>query len=91
MNEHWNEAEEERCLEEVRKTIQSKGHWGDCGAIVVEPISSIKNQMATPRFFKSLRKLAQEHMISFIVDETKTGLGATGKNWGYEHWFLHDD
>jgi len=23
-----------------------------------------------------------------IVDETKTGMGATGKNWGHEHWYL---
>ena len=28
--------------------------------------------------------------ISFIVDETKTGMGATGKKWGHEHWYLHD-
>jgi len=27
--------------------------------------------------------------IPFIVDETKTGLGITGKMWGHEHWYLH--
>merc|ERR1711988_665874 len=25
-----------------------------------------------------------------IVDETKTGMGASGKNWAHEHWFLND-
>lgn len=59
--------------------------------MIVEPISSIGSQMATPRFFKKLRKLAQDNGIYFIVDETQTGLGSTGKNWGYEHWYLHDD
>ena len=25
-----------------------------------------------------------------IVDETKTGMGASGKNWGHQYWYLHD-
>ena len=56
------------------------------GAIIVEPISSIANQMATPSFFKDLRVMAKNEGIPFIVDETKTGLGSTGKYWGHEHW-----
>lgn len=38
-----------------------------------------------------LRKVAQHHDIPFIVDETKTGMGASGKNWAHEHWFLNSD
>jgi len=26
--------------------------------------------------------------IPFIVDETKTGMGASGKNWAHEYWYL---
>lgn len=89
--EHQNNAEEDRCLQEVENIIKSNGQWGSVGAIIVEPISSIRNQLATPRFFRQLRKLAKNHGIPFIVDETKTGVGATGKKWAHEHWYLHDD
>lgn len=90
-NEHYNIAEEDRCLQEVERIIHSKGSWGSVGAIIVEPISTINNQIATPRFYRGLRKLALNHGLPFIVDETKTGIGASGKNWAYEYWYLHDD
>ncbi len=57
----------------------------------MEPISSINNLFATPNFFRKLRHLAKDHGIPFIVDETKTGVGATGKNWAHDYWYLHDD
>jgi 4-aminobutyrate aminotransferase-like enzyme len=44
--------------------------------------------MPTPKYFRHLRDLASEFGIPFIVDETRTGLGKTGKFWAYEHWFL---
>jgi 4-aminobutyrate aminotransferase-like enzyme len=47
--------------------------------------------MATPRFFKGLRRLAANHGIPFIVDETKSGMGQTGKNWGHDHWWLSEE
>jgi len=45
---------------------------------------------ATPSFYKKLRLLAKTEGIPFIVDETKTGMGQTGKMWGHEHWYLND-
>jgi 4-aminobutyrate aminotransferase / (S)-3-amino-2-methylpropionate transaminase len=44
--------------------------------------------MATPYFYRQLRKISKENNIPFIVDETKTGLGSTGKMWALEHWNL---
>jgi 4-aminobutyrate aminotransferase/(S)-3-amino-2-methylpropionate transaminase len=44
--------------------------------------------MPTPKYFRHLRDLASEFGIPFIIDETRTGLGKTGKFWAYEHWFL---
>ena len=35
--------------------------------------------------------MAKDEGIPFVVDETKTGLGASGKNWAHEYWYLHDD
>jgi len=90
--EHENNAEEQRCLEGVRQTIeQRKAESKDVAAIIIEPISSYKNARATPGFYKGLRKLAKEHGIPFIVDETKTGVGATGKMWGQDHWYLNEN
>ena len=44
----------------------------------------------TPAFFKSLRRLAKTEGIPFIVDETKTGMGQTGKMWAHSHWNLQE-
>lgn len=46
--------------------------------------------MATPYYYKRLRTIAKENEIPFVVDETKTGVGITGKMWGHEHWNLQD-
>ena len=35
--------------------------------------------------------MAKNEGIPFIVDETKTGLGSTGKYWGHEHWHCLGD
>ena len=45
---------------------------------------------ATPAFYKKLRLLAKTEGIPFIVDETKTGMGQTGKMWGHELWYLNE-
>lgn len=90
--EHENKAEEDRCLEGVKNAIAAKrAEGGAVGAIIVEPISSLHNQLATPYFFRKLRAMAKDEGIPFIVDETKTGMGASGKNWAHEYWYLKDD
>ena len=58
--------------------------------MIIEPISSFENRQATPSFYKKLRALAAEEGITFIVDETKTGMGQSGKMWAHEHWWLQD-
>ena len=89
--EHENKAEEDRCISVIKKIISSKRSEGQAvGAMIIEPISSINNQMATPYFYKTLRNLAKVEGIPFVVDETKTGMGASGKNWAHEYWYLQD-
>jgi 4-aminobutyrate aminotransferase/(S)-3-amino-2-methylpropionate transaminase len=88
-NEFENRAEEDRCLEEIRKIVKTRRNLKkDVAAIIIEPISAFENQMATPYFYKRLRTIASENKIPFVVDETKTGVGSTGKMWGHEHWNL---
>ena len=84
--QHENLAEEDRCLDGVKKSIAA----GNVGAMIVEPISSLGNQMATPYFYRKLRQMAKDEGIPFIVDETKTGMGASGKNWAHEYWYLNE-
>jgi 4-aminobutyrate aminotransferase/(S)-3-amino-2-methylpropionate transaminase len=89
--EHENRREEDRCLDEVRKIISSqRDHGKDVAALIIEPITALNNQMATPYFYKQLRKITKENGVAFVVDETKTGVGSTGKMWAHEHWFLKD-
>jgi 4-aminobutyrate aminotransferase-like enzyme len=89
--EHENRAEEDRCISVIKNIISSKRSEGQAvGAMIIEPISSINNQMATPYFYKTLRNLAKDEGIPFVVDETKTGMGASGKNWAFEYWYLQD-
>jgi len=73
----------------VRRIIgQRKDKNNNVGAIIIEPISQFNNMFATPYFFKRLRSIALENKIPFIINETATGLGSTGKMWAHEHWYL---
>jgi 4-aminobutyrate aminotransferase/(S)-3-amino-2-methylpropionate transaminase len=90
-NQHENVAAEGECLEQIRAMIQAnRDASSDIAAIIIEPISAFENRQATPMFYKSLRLMAKTEGIPFIVDETRTGVGATGKMWGHEHWYLND-
>ena len=54
--EHENKAEEDRCLEEVRKIIKARrDQKKDVAAIIIEPITAYENRMATPYYYRKLR------------------------------------
>ncbi|TMW64268.1 hypothetical protein Poli38472_012890 [Pythium oligandrum] len=91
-----NEAEEARCLDEVERLLRenqdengsTKAH---IAGMVVEPIQAEGgDNHASPAFFRSLRALAAEYGVAFIVDEVQTGGGSTGKFWAHEHWELEN-
>ena len=67
---------------------ENKANNSDIGAIIIEPVSAFENKFATPKFYKSLRLLAKQEGIPFVVDETRIGFGISGKMWGHEHWYL---
>ena len=91
-HEHENRAEEQRCLDAVSQLITSKRAEGkDIGAIIIETITSQGNHQATPAFYKKLRSIAAKEGIPFIADETKIGIGSTGKMWAHEHWYLSEN
>ncbi len=88
-----NEAEEARCLAEIERLLHEnqndEGAKSRIAGMVVEPIQAEGgDNHASPEFFRSLRTLAAQYEVAFIVDEVQTGGGSTGKFWAHEHWEL---
>ena len=55
-------------------------------AVLLEPLQGEGGvQPADPGFFREVRSLCDERGLLFIVDEIQTGLGRTGRWWGFEH------
>ena len=55
-------------------------------AVLLEPLQGEGGvQPADPGFFREVRALCDERGLLFIVDEIQTGLGRTGRWWGFEH------
>jgi len=82
-----NRIEEEKCLEEVEKTIKE---WHcPIAAVIVEPIQSEGgDNHASTSFFRRLRDITKRHGVLMIVDEVQTGVGSTGTFWAHEKWGL---
>ena len=56
------------------------------GSIVIEPVLGEGGYNPAPAsFLRELRALCDEHGILLIADEVQTGIGRTGKMWGFEH------
>jgi acetylornithine/N-succinyldiaminopimelate aminotransferase len=71
-------------LEEVRATLEGKPR--EYCAIVVEPVQGEGGVLPAPRgFLAGLRALADEFGALLIIDEVQTGIGRTGKWFGYQH------
>jgi acetylornithine/N-succinyldiaminopimelate aminotransferase len=55
-------------------------------AVMLEPIQGEAGVIeATDAFMRELRELTHARKLLLIVDEIQTGVGRTGKLWGYEH------
>ena len=55
-------------------------------AVMLEPIQGEAGVFeATTSFLRSLRDLTREHGLLLILDEIQTGIGRTGRLFGFEH------
>lgn len=73
------------------KALQS-AFTGDTLGVVLEPIQGSGGlHVATKEFMESIQTLCQKHNALFIVDEVQTGMGRTGKMFGYEHYGVKPD
>jgi acetylornithine/N-succinyldiaminopimelate aminotransferase len=60
-------------------------------AVMIEPVQGEGGVMAAPDgYFADLRRLCTERGLLFMVDEIQTGLGRTGKWFGFEHFLGRD-
>ena len=60
--------------------------------VMVEPIQGEAGVfVATDEYLKGLRKLTREKGILLILDEIQTGMGRTGKLFGYQHSGVEPD
>jgi acetylornithine/N-succinyldiaminopimelate aminotransferase len=61
-------------------------------AVMLEPVQGEAGVIAaTDDFMRALRELTAKRGLLLIVDEIQTGVGRTGKLWGYEHAGIEPD
>jgi acetylornithine/N-succinyldiaminopimelate aminotransferase len=62
------------------------------GAVLLEPVQGEGGvNPASPEYFAAVRRLCDERGVLFIVDEVQTGLGRTGRWFGFEHFDVRPD
>ena len=60
--------------------------------VMLEPIQGESGVViATDEFMRELRELTRQRGVLLIADEIQTGVGRTGKLWGYEHAGVEPD
>ena len=64
----------------------------DAAAVILETIPATLGVAIPPQnYLQSVRKLCDDRGILLIMDEVQTGLGRTGKLWGFEHFDIVPD
>jgi predicted acetylornithine/succinylornithine family transaminase len=60
--------------------------------VLLEPVQGEGGvNPATAEYFQGVRRLCDERGILFMIDEVQTGLGRTGKWFGFEHFGVKPD
>ncbi len=73
------------CLTQAENKLRE--NKGKISAFIVEPILSAGGMIVPPPdYFRELSNLIRKHDALLIADEAQTGLGRTGKWFGFEHW-----
>jgi len=74
-------------LSAVERAITSK-----TAAILLEPIQGEGGvRVPSDEYLRGIRRLADQHKLLVIYDEVQTGLGRTGKMFGYQHTGVEPD
>ncbi len=64
---------------------------GDVAAFIAEPVQGKGVNVPSEDYFPKAQELCRKYGALFICDEVQTGLGRTGKLFGFQHWGLDPD
>lgn len=81
-----------RYFEELELLFETMVMPDDVAAILMETIAGEGGYLVpTKRWVRKVRELCDKHGILLIMDEIQTGMGRTGKMWGFEHFDVVPD
>ncbi|MGD0784589.1 MAG: aspartate aminotransferase family protein [Sedimentisphaerales bacterium] len=64
----------------------------EVAAVMIEPIQGEGGvNVATPEYMRAIRQLCDKNQALMILDEVQTGMGRTGKWFGYQHFDVVPD
>ncbi|MCI0500022.1 MAG: aspartate aminotransferase family protein [Planctomycetales bacterium] len=64
----------------------------EVAAVMIEPIQGEGGiNEATPEYMQTIRDLCDEHGALMVLDEVQTGMGRTGRWFGYQHYEITPD
>lgn len=80
------------CANEVEKVILETGAENVAG-FVAEPIGGASTGAEVPHdvYFPRIQEICKRYNVPIILDEVMTGVGRTGKMFGYNHWDIDAD
>jgi acetylornithine/succinyldiaminopimelate/putrescine aminotransferase len=63
----------------------------DVAALIIEPVQGKGVNFPRDDFYREAQRLCRKYGTLLISDEVQTGLGRTGRWWGFQHWDLEPD
>ncbi|MEE8457671.1 MAG: aminotransferase class III-fold pyridoxal phosphate-dependent enzyme [Acidimicrobiia bacterium] len=61
-------------------------------AVMLETVpATLGMPIPTEGYLPAVRRICHDNGTKLILDEVQTGLGRTGKIWGYQHWNIQPD
>lgn len=73
------------------ETLEARLAGGGIAAVIIEPVQGKGVHFPHDDFYNQVQRLCRSHGALLICDEVQTGLGRTGKWFGFEHWGLEPD
>ena len=81
---------EKSAIEQAKKFLVERKD--DIAAFIMEPIQGEGgDNHFRPEFLKAVRQLCDENDMLLIFDEVQTGVGLTGKMWGFQNYGVEPD
>jgi 4-aminobutyrate aminotransferase len=82
----------EACIAELERVFEMQVMPDDVAALIFEPILGEGGYIVPPAsWVRRLREICDQHGIMLIADEIQTGIGRTGRMWGFEHFDIVPD